>query len=252
MEEVGRPPKTTRRGLSTRRYPTGLEPVGAAVTESATATSRSAVSRRFVKMTETALGDAQDSQCPRSPARTVEGPGRAADAGRVPGRFGAGRPGATERAGTRARQDPPPSAFCAANLQQWPNVDSAAACQGDQSGQDVVFMFAVQSVIPHHVYPAIDQSSTPSAANGGDHSRCHPVLARRLSPDCVPVTVTVPSAARSARRSSRTRDDVAVQVCGAVRGNAARCRDFGSRARVGFGVARRLMDLREAQVGAGL
>ena len=44
-------------GLSTRRYAVGLEPVGQAVTKAATATSRSAVSRRFVKMTETALGD---------------------------------------------------------------------------------------------------------------------------------------------------------------------------------------------------
>ena len=42
-------------GLSTRRYPVGLEPVGAAVTASASATSKSAVSRRFVAMTETAL-----------------------------------------------------------------------------------------------------------------------------------------------------------------------------------------------------
>ena len=44
-------------GLSTRRYAVGLEPVGESVTKAATATSRSAVSRRFVKMTETALGD---------------------------------------------------------------------------------------------------------------------------------------------------------------------------------------------------
>ena len=42
-------------GLSTRRYPVGLEPVGEAVTASASATSKSAVSRRFVAMTETAL-----------------------------------------------------------------------------------------------------------------------------------------------------------------------------------------------------
>jgi putative transposase len=42
-------------GLSTRRYPVGLEPVGAAVTASASATSKSAVSRKFVAMTETAL-----------------------------------------------------------------------------------------------------------------------------------------------------------------------------------------------------
>jgi len=44
-------------GLSTRRYGVGLEPVGDRVTKAATATSRSAVSRRFVKMTETALAD---------------------------------------------------------------------------------------------------------------------------------------------------------------------------------------------------
>jgi hypothetical protein len=44
-------------GLSTRRYAVGLGPVGESVTKAATATSRSAVSRWFVKMTETALGD---------------------------------------------------------------------------------------------------------------------------------------------------------------------------------------------------
>ena len=44
-------------GLSTRHYPTGLEPVGEAVEETAKSTSRSAVSRRFVAMTETALAD---------------------------------------------------------------------------------------------------------------------------------------------------------------------------------------------------
>jgi transposase-like protein len=42
-------------GLSTRRYPVGLEPVGARVQQAATSTSRSAVSRRFVAATETAL-----------------------------------------------------------------------------------------------------------------------------------------------------------------------------------------------------
>ena len=42
-------------GLSTRRYPVGLEPVGQQVTETSSATSKSAVSRRFVAMTETAL-----------------------------------------------------------------------------------------------------------------------------------------------------------------------------------------------------
>jgi putative transposase len=44
-------------GLSTRRYPVGLEPVGQAVEESSRSTSKSAVSRKFVAMTETALGD---------------------------------------------------------------------------------------------------------------------------------------------------------------------------------------------------
>ena len=44
-------------GLSTRRYGVGLEPVGEQVSAAATATSRSAVSRKFVAMTETALGD---------------------------------------------------------------------------------------------------------------------------------------------------------------------------------------------------
>ena len=44
-------------GLSTRRYPVGLEPVGAAVEQAATATSKSAVSRRFVAATETALAE---------------------------------------------------------------------------------------------------------------------------------------------------------------------------------------------------
>jgi len=41
-------------GLSTRRYPVGLEPAGQRIDSDATSTSRSAVSRRFVKMTETA------------------------------------------------------------------------------------------------------------------------------------------------------------------------------------------------------
>jgi putative transposase len=43
-------------GLSTRRYPAGLEPVGARGPR-ATGTSKSEVSRRFVAMTETALAD---------------------------------------------------------------------------------------------------------------------------------------------------------------------------------------------------
>ncbi|GDY34063.1 IS256 family transposase [Gandjariella thermophila] len=44
-------------GLSTRRYGVGLEPVGEQVEQSATATSKSAVSRRFVAATETALAE---------------------------------------------------------------------------------------------------------------------------------------------------------------------------------------------------
>ncbi len=44
-------------GLSTRRYPVGLEPVGATVTEASTGTSKSAVSRRFVALTRTALDE---------------------------------------------------------------------------------------------------------------------------------------------------------------------------------------------------
>jgi putative transposase len=43
--------------LSTRRYEAGLEPVGAAVESTASGTSRSAVSRRFVAMTERALDE---------------------------------------------------------------------------------------------------------------------------------------------------------------------------------------------------
>jgi transposase-like protein len=43
--------------LSTRRYRAGLEPVGAAVEATARSTSKSAVSRRFVEATETALGE---------------------------------------------------------------------------------------------------------------------------------------------------------------------------------------------------
>jgi putative transposase len=42
-------------GLSTRRYRVGLEPVGQRTEQAATATSKSAVSRRFVAATETAL-----------------------------------------------------------------------------------------------------------------------------------------------------------------------------------------------------
>ena len=42
-------------GLSTRRYRLGLEPVGQRNEAKATSTSKSAVSRRFVAQTETAL-----------------------------------------------------------------------------------------------------------------------------------------------------------------------------------------------------
>jgi putative transposase len=44
-------------GLSTRRYPVGLEPVGTQVQQAATGTSKSAISRRFVAMTHTALAE---------------------------------------------------------------------------------------------------------------------------------------------------------------------------------------------------
>jgi putative transposase len=44
-------------GVSTRRYPVALEPVGAQVEAGGTSTSKSAVSRKFVAMTETALVD---------------------------------------------------------------------------------------------------------------------------------------------------------------------------------------------------
>jgi putative transposase len=44
-------------GLSTRRYRVGLEPVGAQITAESTSTSKSAISRRFVKATEQALTD---------------------------------------------------------------------------------------------------------------------------------------------------------------------------------------------------
>jgi len=43
--------------LSTRRYQAGLEPVGQAVAATATSTSKSAVSRRFVALTERALAE---------------------------------------------------------------------------------------------------------------------------------------------------------------------------------------------------
>lgn len=44
-------------GLSTRQYRRGLEPVGQSIEEASRSTSKSAVSRKFVAMTETALAD---------------------------------------------------------------------------------------------------------------------------------------------------------------------------------------------------
>ncbi len=44
-------------GVSTRRYRVALEPVGQQVSEESTSTSKSAVSRKFVAMTEHALAD---------------------------------------------------------------------------------------------------------------------------------------------------------------------------------------------------
>lgn len=44
-------------GVSTRRYPVALEPVGHRIEDGAGSTSKSAVSRKFVAMTETALAD---------------------------------------------------------------------------------------------------------------------------------------------------------------------------------------------------
>ena len=62
-------------GLSTRRYPVGLEPVGEAVEESSRSTSKSAVSRKFVAMTETALADllAKDLSCLDLVALMIDG-----------------------------------------------------------------------------------------------------------------------------------------------------------------------------------
>jgi len=48
-------------GLSARRYRTGLEPVGQKVERAARSTSKSAVSRRFVAATETALAELVDA-----------------------------------------------------------------------------------------------------------------------------------------------------------------------------------------------
>jgi putative transposase len=62
-------------GLSTRHYPAGLEPVGARTEQAAAATSRSAVSRRFVAATETALAQllAADLRCLDLVAFMVDG-----------------------------------------------------------------------------------------------------------------------------------------------------------------------------------
>ena len=59
-------------GLSTRRYPVGLEPVGRQVTETCSATSKSAVSRRFVAMTETALSDLLAADLSQTPPEDDE------------------------------------------------------------------------------------------------------------------------------------------------------------------------------------
>jgi putative transposase len=47
--------------LSTRRYGVGLEPMGEKITEQSRSTSKSAVSRRFVQMTESALAELMSS-----------------------------------------------------------------------------------------------------------------------------------------------------------------------------------------------
>lgn len=62
-------------GLSTRQYRVGLEPVGRRVEASAASTSKSAVSRRFVAATETALGEllAADLSCLDLVALMVDG-----------------------------------------------------------------------------------------------------------------------------------------------------------------------------------
>jgi putative transposase len=62
-------------GLSTRHYRVGLEPVGARTEEAATATSKSAVSRRFVAQTQTALVEllAADLSCLDLVAFMVDG-----------------------------------------------------------------------------------------------------------------------------------------------------------------------------------
>jgi len=62
-------------GLSTRCYPVALEPVGARTEQAATSTSRSAVSRRFVAQTQTALAAllAADLSCLDLVALMIDG-----------------------------------------------------------------------------------------------------------------------------------------------------------------------------------
>ncbi len=62
-------------GVSTRRYPVALEPVGSGVEDEAKSTSKSAVSRKFVAMTETALADllAADLSCLDLVALMIDG-----------------------------------------------------------------------------------------------------------------------------------------------------------------------------------
>src|SRR4051794_3673533 len=50
-------------GLSTRRYPVGLQPVGDRVSAAARSTSKSAVSRKFVAITESALASCSPRTC---------------------------------------------------------------------------------------------------------------------------------------------------------------------------------------------
>src|SRR4051794_19806775 len=114
-------------GLSTRRYPVGLEPVGEQVTATASATSKSAVSRKFVAMTETALAQllAADLSGLELVALMVDGvhfgdsccvvAGHRRRRGQAPAGAGRGRHGERHRghrpahraARARARCDPP-------------------------------------------------------------------------------------------------------------------------------------------------
>lgn len=71
-------------GVSTRRYPVALEPVGKQVEQDARSTSKSAVSRKFVAMTEHALADllAKDLTDLDMVARMIDGvPASRADVG---------------------------------------------------------------------------------------------------------------------------------------------------------------------------